>query len=211
MWTSAASQNQTSARFTRLAEGPASTDCENLGNALTGDIGDTVEKIQKLILRYYDDVREQAARSFQAALRVAIAGFSVLVVTLAYVIAADIAVRSGVFSHSENVMTVARLGLIAGFIVEALAGTQFWLHSRTSRQFGAFHICLERTHRYLLAYKIAETIGLNKDVTLEKIVCIMANAPMITREDIDGVASGTPLPNTTSTVDAALRKAGAGT
>ena len=54
------------------------------------------------------------------------------------------------------------------------------------KQFSAFHICLERTHRYLIAYKIADTIEHDKDETLQKLVCIMANAPMITSsEDYD--------------------------
>jgi hypothetical protein len=38
---------------------------------------------------------------------------------------------------------------------------------------------------------MAEQIGAkDKDRTLEKIVCIMANAPMITQQDIEGVGSG---------------------
>jgi hypothetical protein len=194
-----------------MTDGPAFADCESLGNALAGDIGNAVEKIQKLILRYYDDVREQAAMSFAAARRVAIAGFVVLLITLVYLIVADVAVRLELLGMSENAMTVGQLGLISGIVVEALAGTQFWLHSRTSKQFGAFHICLERTHRYVLAYKIAETIHANKDATLEKIVCIMANAPMITREDIDNVGGGRALPDTTRPVDDTLQKAGAAT
>jgi len=207
----AASHARAHIRSGGMADGPAFSDCERLGAALTGDIGEAVEKIQKLILRYYDDVREQAARSFTAASRVAIAGFAVLLITLLYVIAADAAVRFGGSTASSSVMTVGQLGLIAGFIVEALAGTQFWLHSRTTKQFGAFHICLERTHRYVLAYKIADTIHGKKDETLQKIVCIMANAPMITREDIDGLASGKALADTTKPVEASLAKAGAST
>jgi hypothetical protein len=85
---------------------------------------------------------------------------------------------------------VGAIGLIGGTVVEIIAGVQFVLYGRATRQFGAFHICLERTHRYLLAYEMAEQMTTNKDETLEKIVCIMANAPMITREDIDGVESG---------------------
>jgi len=61
----------------------------------------------------------------------------------------------------------------------------FWLYSRGAKQFGAFHICLERTHRYLLAYKIAEQIEDGKNETLRDLVCIMAHAAMITRQDID--------------------------
>jgi hypothetical protein len=35
-----------------------------------------------------------------------------------------------------------------------------------------------------VAYKIVEKINANKDETLHDLVCIMANAPMITRADI---------------------------
>jgi hypothetical protein len=54
-----------------------------------------------------------------------------------------------------------------------------------------------------LAYKIAEQMGAGKDETLQKIVCIMANAPMITRQDIEGVelsgvASATAPPSAAS-------------
>lgn len=168
----------------RLSEGSAIKDCEELAKALGGDVGESVEKIQKLILRYYDDVRQQAAGSFNAARRVALAGFAVLTSTVAYVVAADIGAR-WYGAKTAGVMDVGTVGLVAGAIVELLAGAQFVLHSRTTRQFSAFHICLERTHRYLLAYKIAETIQ-DKDKTLEKVVCIMANAPMITRADIEG-------------------------
>jgi hypothetical protein len=83
---------------------------------------------------------------------------------------------------------------------------QFYLYGKATRQFGAFHICLERTHRYLLAYKMAEQMNSGKDDALQKIVCIMANAPIITRQDIDGESSGMKTPKTapTSIVTASL-------
>ena len=61
----------------------------------------------------------------------------------------------------------------------------FWLFGRAAKQFNALHICLKRTHRYLIAYKIGENIGNNRDEMLGKLVCIMANAPMITSRDIN--------------------------
>jgi hypothetical protein len=82
------------------------------------------------------------------------------------------------------------VGLVSGALMEFIAGVSFWLYSRGAKQFGAFHICLERTHRYLLAYKIADQIEDGKDQTLRDLVCIMANAPMITRQDIDSSDSG---------------------
>ncbi|MBB5327091.1 hypothetical protein HDF14_000685 [Edaphobacter lichenicola] len=65
----------------------------------------------------------------------------------------------------------------------------FWLYSKASKQFGAFHVCLERTHRYLVAYKIGEETGSRKEAVLEKLACIMASAPMITNREDNSVQS----------------------
>jgi hypothetical protein len=166
--------------------------CEELGEAVgKSDVGQTVTAVQHLIFRYYDNVREQATESFESAKRVALFGFVLLVLTLAYVIFIDLMLHrptSG-FAATSGGMSVGQIGLMGSSIVEAIAGLQFYLYGKATRQFGAFHICLERTHRYLLAYKIAEQMESGKDDTLQKIVCIMANAPMITRQDIDGVES----------------------
>jgi hypothetical protein len=167
--------------------------CEELGQAVeNSDVGHTVTAVQHLILRYYDNVREQATESFESAKRVALFGFVLLMLTLAYVIFIDLMLHlphSG-FAASRDGMSVGQIGLVGSTIVEAIAGLQFYLYGRATRQFGAFHICLERTHRYLLAYKITEQMGAGKDDALQKIVCIMANAPMITRQDIEGIESG---------------------
>jgi len=166
--------------------------CEELGHAVDkSDVGQTVTAVQHLILRYYDNVREQATESFKSAKRVALFGFVLLVLTLAYVIFIDLMLHrpaSG-FAASSGGMSVGQIGLLGSSIVEAIAGLQFYLYGRATRQFGAFHICLERTHRYLLAYKIAEQMNSGKDDALLKIVCIMANAPMLTRQDIEGIES----------------------
>jgi hypothetical protein len=71
------------------------------------------------------------------------------------------------------------VGTISGAIVQIYSGVAFHLYQKAANQFGAFHTCLERTHRYLVAYKIAEQLEGNKDQTLRDLVCIMANAPMI--------------------------------
>ncbi|SRR6266542_388666 len=191
---------------------PALKNCEALGRALHGDLAETVEEVQKLILRYYDNVREQAAESFASAKRVALIGFVLLILTIGYVIGVDLLLHmqaSGFQEPPSGGMNVGAIGLIAAGIVETIAATQFVLYGRATRQFGAFHICLERTHRYLVAYKMAEAMGLSKDGTLEKLVCIMANAPMITRQDIDGLESGKQFRDTTKSVEDALLKAGA--
>jgi hypothetical protein len=114
-------------------------------------------------------------------------GFIVLIVTLGYALVFDALNRFPKLglSLTKASLTVAGVGVVSGILIECIAGINFWLYARGSRQFGAFHICLERTHRYLLAYKIAEEIKEGKDNTITSLVCIMANAPMITQDRSD--------------------------
>jgi hypothetical protein len=171
--------------------------CDDLSKAMSGsDIGEIVAKTERLVLHYYKDVQSQAITSFRSAQKVARIGFAVLVLSLLYVATID------VLSHIENLawfkmqpegMNIGWVGVASGLVVEFIAAINFWQYRHATSQFGAFHICLERTHRYLLAYKMAEKIAVNRDQTLEKLVCIMAHAPMITRQDIEGVASGTTI------------------
>jgi hypothetical protein len=156
--------------------------CDELASAFdAGKIGQIVSNHEKLILEYYEDVQNQADKSFLTARSAAIFGFVVLVVTLIYALLFDALARFGIATNiNETSMTVSRVGVVSGIVIEAIAGVAFWLYSRAAKQFGAFHICLERTHRYLLSYKIADEIKDRRDNTLRDLVCIMANAPMIT-------------------------------
>lgn len=163
-------------------------DCDELCKAIDeGKLGDIVGKHQKLIGHYYEDVRSQAEQSFRSAIAVAKIGFLVLIGSLVCALifkALPIVDRSWTAEMSPN---VAWIGVVSGILIEFIAAINFWLYARGSKQFNAFHICLERTNRYLLAYKISEQISENRDKTLRDLVCIMANAPMITRQDIVSV------------------------
>ena len=150
--------------------------CEELSGAVDqGGIGDIVAKHEKLILHYYQDVQDQAKKSFSTARWVSIVGFLVLIGTAVYAL----------WINPDASIEMTSVGLLSGTLIEFIAAVAFWLYARGARQFGAFHICLERTHRYLLAYKIAEQIQVERDATLQKLVCIMANAPMISHGDLD--------------------------
>jgi TRADD-N domain-containing protein len=144
-----------------------------------------VAKHEQLIMHYYGDVQEQAKRSFDTANSTARMGFFVLIVTLAYAFVIDGLSRFGLGHSTEASFTAAGVGIISGVLIKFIAGVAFWLYSRSAQQFAAFHICLERTHRYLLAYKMVEQLVTNKDETLRDLVCIMANAPMISRDHVD--------------------------
>jgi hypothetical protein len=162
--------------------------CDDLREAIDqGHVGEIVAKHEKLILDYYKDVLEQAQKSFASAKSTAKIGFWVLIGTLAYVLLIDVPVHIHLpgFAMTEPSLKVGGIGIVSGALIEFIAGVNFWLYARASRQFSAFHICLERTHRYLVAYKIAESIGEKRDETLRDLVCIMAHASMITSQDID--------------------------
>jgi len=150
----------------------------------------------QLIMQYYQDVQGQSAESFESAKSVALLGFALFAATISYLIFSDLMPHINRFTATQGGIGVGAIGLISGSVVELIAGTQFFLYRNSARQFGAFHICLERTYRYLLAYTMAEQIGAkDKDKTIEKIVCIMANAPMITQQDIEGAGSGKVVPH----------------
>lgn len=168
--------------------------CNELKNALLGEIGDIVSKHEEMILHYYKDVQDQAKQSFASAKSVAKVGFGVLIVTLVYTLVIDALSHfdSPNFKMPENSLKVGGIGVISGLLIEFIAGINFLLYARAMKQFNAFHICLERTHRYLIAYKISEKIESKRDETLEKLVCIMANAPMITARETDTLTSILP-------------------
>ena len=117
-------------------------------------------------------------------------GFAVLIGTLGYALFLDMLSRFPKVQLGSGGFSVTEVGLVSGALIEFIAAITFWLYARGTKQFGAFHICLERTHRYLIAYKIAETIGeKRKDETLYDLVCIMAHAPMISASDVDPVST----------------------
>lgn len=143
--------------------------CDELSTAIDeGKIGDIVAKHEQLILHYYKDVQDQAKESFSTARSAARIGFWVLIATLAYVLTFDGLTRFNIAPKmaSESLPVTGLIGLVSGALMEFVAAVSFWLYSRGAKQFGAFHICLERTHRYLLAYKIAEQIDVGKNETL---------------------------------------------
>jgi len=169
--------------------------CTELGDAIEqGSLGTIYAKHQKLIMHYYEDVQDQATRSFWIAAALSVAGFLVLVGTIVFV-----GVRTG--GEKWDQATFAAAGVMSGLVIEYIAKIAFDLHARCAKQFGAFHICLERTHRYLLAYKIADRIGDSKQQTLRDLVCIMANAPMITDRDVELPEPGKNLENVNQLLD----------
>jgi Cyanobacterial TRADD-N associated 2-Transmembrane domain len=158
----------------------------DIKNRVTGDIGETVAKHEEMILRYYKDV--QADQSFKSAKRISKTGFAVLIATLVYTLVFNALAHfklPNFISNMEGTLTVASIGVVSGLLIEFIAGVNFWLYARASKQFNAFHICLERTRRYLLSYKISDKMKNKRDETLSKLVHLMATAPMLSSGNID--------------------------
>jgi hypothetical protein len=150
-----------------------------------GSMGAVVEKSHNLIMQYYKDVLRHVEKSFEVALWSAIFGFVIFFITLVYAL-----VVNWVHPGQQNTLlhdSGAFIGLLSGSVVQVFAGVTFYLYKKASDQFSAFHICLERTHRYLLAYKMVKELKAHEDDTLRDLICIMAKAPMISRtESADG-------------------------
>src|SRR5437879_7848307 len=120
--------------------------CDELENALTGNLAKTVSAHEKIILQYYQDVQQQATQSFEAAKMVAWIGFGVLIVTLVYVLVFDALAHLNMLQDTsvpKNLLTVGGIGVVSGVLIEFIAGINFCLYGRASKQFGAFHIYLE--------------------------------------------------------------------
>src|SRR5262249_35612111 len=128
------------------------------------------------------EVQMQAQRSFLGAMWFAGIGFVVMMAALAVMLGMDVHhyMNYPDKDFSGQHMFIGSLGLVGGVIIEIVAGVGFWLYLKTSRQYSYFHICLERTHRYLLAYKISMNLEEPKDRerSLHELICIIAQAPM---------------------------------
>ena len=149
--------------------------CNTLLNG-DGEMHEISARHLQMILRYYHDVLIQALASFVCAVLLAILGFSVLAYTI------DFAMK-----NPDDSVDVGSIGLISGALVEFLSGVAFFIYKRATEQFNTFHICLERTNRYLMAFNINEMIDskdLNRDRARHELACIIATAPMITQKDI---------------------------
>ncbi len=159
--------------------------CDELGRAVESkEMGRIVASHTKMIMKYYDDVKTQSEKSFNVARKAAIIGFFVIILSLFYILAFDALFRVGALpprlSGSGQIPT---LGIISGSVIEFIAGIAFVLYARGAKQFGEFHVCLERTHRYLIAFCIAQEGGSEKEKLLRDLACIMANAPMIAYQE----------------------------
>jgi hypothetical protein len=116
---------------------------------------------------YYHDACMRAQQSFRVALGAAIVGIMFLFGASALVMAGK-----------TNSSTYAA---VSGSVVETLAAVVFVLHFKAVKQFGYFHVCLERMTRFMVANSVCTNIecGVKRDETRAMLVKAMLDAPML--------------------------------
>lgn len=174
--------SENGASSTRVAAPPFQAlkkKCEELAHVEPKNTNKMASLLQDMSLRYYEDVRTQAQQSFRVACLAAAVG-TILFVYAAYVM-----------MKGTNSVSTAAWGLLPGALVQVISGINFYLYGKAARQFGAFHVCLERTNRFLLANTLCEnlTCPTRRDEVRTQLIQVVANAPMLT---LDVIAHGAP-------------------
>lgn len=147
-------------------------ECEEVATTRPGDTHQIASLMQQMSLHYYTDVRRQAQQSFLSALIAAVVG------TLFFLLAA----WYGMVKDEQ-----AWVGIVAGALTQVIAAINFYLYGRAARQFATFHVCLERTNRYLLANTLCENLELPlRDQVRHELIQVVANAPMLTLDATEG-------------------------
>jgi hypothetical protein len=154
-------------------------DCEKIAVDAPGSTRRITALLQQLSLIYYLDVRKQALLSFWSALGAAVVGMLFFLYAILH-------------AMSPGGRESAQIGLWAGALTQFIAAVNFLLYFRVARQFATFHVCLERTNRFLLANTMCESLDPpTKDEVRKVLVDIVACAPMLT---LDGSAEARGAP-----------------
>ena len=152
--------------------------CQQLGATPVGETQQIASVFLKASIPFYEDIRKQARASFQSAL------FAALVGIVFFIYALYAAMHSG----SSSV----KVSVIAGALIQVIAGINFYLYANVSKQFFAFHTCLERIDRFMIANSLCENLcsSAKKDQMRSELVRMIAGASLLTFDMITGVHSG---------------------
>jgi hypothetical protein len=97
--------------------------------------------------------------------------------------------------QAKPLLTTARLKLsgavlstVVGTLVQVISFINFRLYGRVAKQFDCFHVCLERTNRFLMCNSMCEhlTCGAVRDGVRSELIRTAANAPMLTHDLLSG-------------------------
>jgi hypothetical protein len=142
------------------------TECDKIAEISPNDTQQVASILQRMIVSYYQDVRQQALMAFLVAV-----GLEIVAVFF-FVLSAIAAI----FSQHIAVLTT-----VSGLLVQVMTGIVFYLYRLSAKQFGGFHICLERTNRFLLANAMAGQLPEAECASKRaEVVTAVLNAPMLT-------------------------------
>ena len=147
--------------------------CDDIARTSPDNIQEIASLIQKMIIDYYKDVRRQATFAFGAAfvLELIAVGF--------FLYAANKAI------NASGIQTAA-LSAISGLLIQIMTAIVFYLYAQAARQFGGFHICLERTNRFLLANSMVEHLPEAERASKRaEVITTVVNAPLLTLSMIE--------------------------
>jgi len=146
--------------------------CEAIAKVSSDNVQEIASLLQKMIVDYYRDVRRQALWAFLAALALEI------VAVCFFFYAASAAMKG----NTEYTV----LNAIFGFLIQIMTGVVFYLYSQSARQFAGFHICLERTNRFLLANAMVEHLPEAEQPSKRaEVITTILNAPMLTLDMVE--------------------------
>lgn len=118
---------------------------ERMSKASPRDVQSIAGAQIELLASYYGTVLEQARRSFAWALIAAGVGLAFLLVAIVVLL-------------SQSSVQIAVVSAIAGVVVEAISGLNFYLYGQTTKQLARYHVSLDRTQRFLLANCVCESL-----------------------------------------------------
>jgi hypothetical protein len=144
--------------------------CNKIAETKTEDVQQVASILQKMIVSYYQDVRRQARMAFLGAF-----GLEIIAVCF-FLRSASITMKDG-----SSYTGTATISAVSGLLIQVMTAVVFYLYAQSARQFGGFHICLERTNRFLLANSMAEQLPeAERTSKRAEVITAVLNAPMLT-------------------------------
>ena len=151
--------------------------CRSLAEVTEGNTHQLAAKLWELGLSYMDDFHFRTKRSLYSALVIAVGGIGFFYFALVLML--------------SNKLQSPKLTLIAGVSIQIISGIGFYLYARTAREFFAFHVCLERVNRFLLANTICQNLDQPlRDKMRRELVHLIVSAPPLSMSEHSTPLSG---------------------
>jgi hypothetical protein len=144
---------------------------ESVARADPSDIQQVAASQLEMSNSYYFSALTQARRSFMAAIIAGGIGLAFFLIAVAYAL-------------TRETIGAAAVPMLSGAVVEVIAGLNFWLFGKTSRQLDAFHVRLEQTQRYLLANSVCANLSdESRDAARTELVRLIATNAITSTND----------------------------